>query len=52
MGTIGPTFCFQNCSVLVDKVRMKNMSALITFSWCTECLRFVPLITSLVWGEI
>ena len=37
--------------MLVDKVRMKNMSALKTSSWCSKNHRFVPLITSLVWGE-
>lgn len=37
--------------MLVDELKMKNMSALTTFHWCSKCLRFVPLITSLVWGE-
>lgn len=37
--------------MLADKVRMKNMSALTILSWCSKCLRFVPLITSFVGGE-
>lgn len=37
--------------MLVDKVRMKNMSALQDIELVQQNLRFVPLITSLVLGR-